>query len=189
MGRDPAGGDSHSSGRALNARNKVRELAEKGGFPLKIWVDADACPKQVKEILFRVAERNKIRVTLVANRLMRVPKSPYVGSIQVPDGFDMADREIARLAEAGDLVVSADIPLASAVVEKGGLVLGPRGEIYDAENIREALSVRNFMDEIRGAGVETGGPSPFTRTDVEKFSNRLNRILAGQHVPGEDRWT
>ncbi len=156
---------------------------------MKIWVDADACPKQVKEILFRVADRNRIRVTLVANKLMRVPKSPFVESIQVPDGFDVADREIARLTEAGDLVISADIPLASAVVGKGGVVLGPRGEIYDEGNIQEALSVRNFMDEIRGAGVETGGPSPLSRTDVERFSNRLNRILSGQHAPADDRWT
>lgn len=156
---------------------------------MNIWVDADACPKPVKEILFRVAVRDGIRVILVANQLMRVPISPYIGSIQVPAGFDVADREIARMVLPGDLVISADIPLASQVVGKGCLVLGPRGEIYDEENVQEALSSRNFMDEIRGAGAVTGGPRPYTKSDRESFSNGLNRILSGKHALGDDRWT
>ncbi|MHB8422849.1 MAG: YaiI/YqxD family protein [Leptospirales bacterium] len=159
------------------------------GKGISLWVDADACPKPVKEILFRVALRDGIRVILVANQLMWVPKSPHIGTIQVPSGFDEADREIARLAQPGDLVISADIPLAAQVVGKGCLVLGPRGEIYDRENIEEALSSRNFMDEIRGSGVETGGPRPYTNADRERFSNGLSRILSGKHDPGGNRWT
>lgn len=155
---------------------------------MTIWVDADACPKPVKEILFRVAIRDRVQVILVANQLMRVPSSPHIGAIQVPAGFDVADREIARLARPGDVIISADIPLAAIIVEKGCLVLGPRGDIYDGTNVREALSSRNFMDEIRGAGTDTGGPRPYTRTDRERFSNSLARILTGKHCPGEESW-
>lgn len=155
---------------------------------MTIWVDADACPKPVKEILFRVAVRDGIRVILVANQRLRVPSSPHIGSIQVPSRFDVADREIARLAERGDLVVSADIPLAATVVNKGCLVLGPRGDVYDTTNVQEALTSRNWMDEIRGAGTETGGPRPFTRSDHERFSNSLARILSGKHSPVDENW-
>ena len=155
---------------------------------MTIWVDADACPKPVKEILFRAAVRDGIRVILVANQRLRVPASPHIGSIQVPAGFDVADREIARLAERGDLVISADIPLAATVVNKGCLVLEPRGEIYDTSNVQAALTSRNLMDEIRGAGTDTGGPRPFTRSDHERFSNSLARILSGRHSPGDDGW-
>jgi uncharacterized protein YaiI (UPF0178 family) len=159
-----------------------------GNETMTIWVDADACPKPVKEILFRVAVRDGIRVIFVANQRLRVPSSPHIGSIQVPAGFDVADREIARLAQRGDLVISADIPLASTVVNNGCLVLGPRGDIYDTSNVQEALTSRNFMDEIRGAGTQTGGPRPFTRSDHERFSNSLARILSGRHSPGDEGW-
>ncbi len=159
------------------------------GQLLKIWVDADACPKPVKEILFRAAERNGIKVVLVANQRLRLPHSPHIGSIQVPAGFDMADREIARLGQPGDLVISADIPLAAQMVEKGCLVLSPRGDVYDRSNIGEALRSRNFMDEIRGSGIETGGPAPFMPADRERFSNMLGRILAGKYSPEDGHWT
>jgi len=144
---------------------------------MKIWIDADACPKPIKEILYRAAERRQIVTTLVANRYLPPPSSRWLRSIQVEKGADVADLEIVRLLEAGDLVVTADIPLAAAVIEKGGAALDPRGEFFSAENIRERLSIRNFMDELRAGGVETGGPASFSAADKQNFANQLDRFL------------
>jgi uncharacterized protein len=144
----------------------------------RIWVDADACPVAIKEILFRAAQRAQIAVTLVANHALRVPPSPYIRSIQVPGGFDVADNEIVRLVNAGDLVVTQDIPLAAAVIDKGALAIHPRGELYTPDTIRQRLSMRNFMEELRGAGVDTGGPSALHPRDKQAFANQLDRWLA-----------
>jgi uncharacterized protein YaiI (UPF0178 family) len=145
---------------------------------VQIWVDADACPKVIKEILFRAAERVRVPLTLVANRSLRVPRSPYVKSLQVPAGFDVADKEIVDQIQPDDLVVTADIPLAAAVIEKGGHALDPRGELYTESNVRERLSVRDFMDDLRSTGVVTGGPSEFGQGDRKAFANALDRILS-----------
>ena len=145
---------------------------------MKIWIDADACPKPIKEILFRAAERRQIVTTLVANRFLSPPASRWLRSIQVEKGADVADQEIVRLLEAGDLVVTADIPLAAAVIDKGGAALDPRGDFFSVENIRERLSIRNFMDELRSGGVETGGPASFSAADKQKFANQLDRFLS-----------
>lgn len=144
---------------------------------MHIWVDADACPRAVKEILFRAAERVQVRLTLVANRLLRVPSSPYLTSIRVPSGFDKADHRIVELMEPGDLVVTADIPLAADVVKNGGQALDPRGELYTEENIDERLAVRNLMDQLRSEGLETGGPEALGKSDRQAFANQLDQIL------------
>ncbi len=145
---------------------------------MQIWVDADACPKVIKDILFRAAERTKITTTLVANQLLQTPSSLYIKAIQVPAGFDVADHKIVEQVNSGDLVITADIPLAADVIEKGGHVLNPRGEFYTKDTIREFLSVRNFMDELRGSGVNTGGPSTLSLSDRQVFANQLDRFLA-----------
>lgn len=145
---------------------------------MNIWVDADACPKAIKEILFRVAERVKIPVILVANQPLRTPPSKYVRSVQVPGGFDVADDHIAGTLDAGDLVITADIPLAASVVERGAVALDPRGELYTQENVGQRLSMRNFMEEMRSSGVEMGGPRAFTQADRQAFANRLDTLLA-----------
>ncbi|MHB1098573.1 MAG: YaiI/YqxD family protein [Burkholderiales bacterium] len=146
---------------------------------MNIWVDADACPSAVKDILFRAAQRVRIQLTLVANRPLRIPPSPFIRAVQVPSGFDVADARIAELAGEGDLVVTADIPLAAQVVEKGAIALNPRGERYNRDNIRECLSLRNFMDEMRGSGVQTGGPPSFSQADRQAFARELDRLLSG----------
>ncbi len=140
----------------------------------QIWVDADACPVPVKEILFRAAERAQVQVTLVANQALRTPPSRFVRSLQVAGGFDVADNEIAARVTAGDLVVTQDIPLASQVIAKGALAVNPRGVLYTADTIAQQLSMRNFMDELRGAGVDTGGPPPFHPRDRQAFANQLD---------------
>lgn len=145
---------------------------------MNIWVDADACPGVIKEILFRAAERMQVTTTLVANQMLRTPPSPWIRALQVPDGFDVADNEIVARTGAGDVVVTADIPLAAAVLEKGGLVITPHGERYTADNIRERLTMRSFMDELRSGGVQTGGPPPFSMADRQNFANALDRLLA-----------
>jgi uncharacterized protein len=145
---------------------------------MQIWVDADACPGVIKEILFRVADRLQINVTLVANQLLRTPPSRFIRAVQVPQGFDVADQEIVRLAQAGDLVVTADIPLAAEVLEKDVFALNPRGEFYTKDNIQQFLSMRSFMDELRSSGVDTGGPAPFSQSDRQAFANQLDRHLA-----------
>lgn len=151
---------------------------------MQIWVDADACPKVIKEILFRAAERRGILLTLVANKPLRTPPSRFVRAIQVAHGFDVADGKIVQELQAGDLVVTADIPLAADVIAKGGLVLDPRGEQYTEENIRERLSLRNFLDELRGSGVETGGPPPLSQGDRQAFANGLDRLLTRYALQG-----
>ncbi len=148
---------------------------------MKIWIDADACPKQIKELVYKVADRRQIMVTLVANRPLIHPKSRWICSVQVPAGADVADQEILRQMEEGDLVVTADIPLAAETIGRGGSALDPRGEFFSEENIRERLSVRNFLDDLRNSGVETGGPSAYTAKDKQKFANQLDRFLARQH--------
>ena len=144
---------------------------------MQIWVDADACPKAIKEILFRVATRTQILVTLVANQALYAPPSPYLRSIQVPKGFDVADNEIVARVAAGDLVITADIPLAAEVIAKGARVLTPRGEPYDKGSIQAALSMRNFMDTLRSSGVDTGGPAAMSQSDRHAFAQQLERLL------------
>jgi len=144
---------------------------------MKIWVDADACPNVIKDILFRAADRVQITTMLVANRLLRTPPSRYIDKVQVSSGFDEADKYIAGRVQKGDLVITADIPLASDVVEKGGYALNPRGEFYTEDNIRQRLTMRNFMDELRGSGVDTGGPASLSQSDRQAFANELDRFL------------
>lgn len=144
---------------------------------MQIWVDADACPKAIKEILYRAAERVAIPLNLVANRPLYVPRSPYLRLIRVPSGIDEADQRIVRLMQPGDLVVTGDIPLAASVIEKGGYVLGPRGEQFTDDNIQERLAVRDLMDHLRSTGVDTGGPAVLTRSDRLAFANGLDRLL------------
>ena len=145
---------------------------------LQIWVDADACPAVIKEILFRAAIRTQLMTTLVANQLLRVPPSPYIRALQVPGGFDVADDRIVELLAPGDLVITADIPLAAQVIAKGGHALNPRGEFYSAANIQERLAMRNFMEELRGSGVDISGPSAFSHGDRQAFAAELDKFLA-----------
>jgi len=145
---------------------------------LKIWVDADACPVVIKEILFRAAKRTRTETTLVANQYIRVPSSPYLNSIQVASGFDVADDEIVARLSAGDLVITADIPLAAEAIEKGAHALNPRGELYTTENIKARLNMRDFMDTMRGSGIQTGGPKELGQGDRQAFANALDRLLA-----------
>ncbi len=147
---------------------------------MQIWIDADACPKVIKDILFRAAERVQVPLTLVANKPLRPPASPYIKAIQVPAGLDVADNKIIELAQPGDLVITADIPLAAAVIDKGGYALNPRGDFYTEENVQQFLSTRNFMDELRGAGVLTGGPPTFNKGDRQAFANQLDRFLTSR---------
>jgi uncharacterized protein YaiI (UPF0178 family) len=145
--------------------------------PVNIWVDADACPAVVKDILYRAAERAQVTLTLVANQPLRTPHSTFIRVVQVPRGFDVADNEIARRVQPGDLVVTADIPLAAQVIERGGHALDPRGELYSPDTIRERLTMRDFMDELRASGVQTGGPPPLAHGDRQRFANQLDRLL------------
>ena len=144
---------------------------------MHIWVDADACPQVIKEILFRAAERSEIPLTLVANKLLAVPRSSWIRALQVSRGFDVADNEIARRLEPGDLVVTADIPLAADVIGRGGHALNPRGELYCAENIRERLATRDFLEKLRETGVQTGGPAALDKADRKRFADQLDRFL------------
>lgn len=150
---------------------------------MQLWVDADACPGVIKEILFRAADRKKILTTFVANKVLYVPPSPYLRSIQVAKGFDVADNAIVEALVAGDLVITADIPLAAQVIEKGGHVLNPRGEFYSVENIRERLAMREFMESLRASGVETQGPSAMQSSDRHTFAAQLDQFLA-QYAAG-----
>ena len=144
---------------------------------MKIWVDADACPVVIKEILFKAAERTQLPLILVANHTLRIPPSRYIQFVQVKAGFDVADNEIVKRVSPGDLVITGDIPLASEVIDKGGLALNPRGELYSAENIRSLLNMRDFMDTLRSSGIDTGGPSAFSPSDRQTFSNHLDKLL------------
>jgi len=145
---------------------------------MNLWVDADACPVAIKEILYRAANRARIPLTLIANQMLRVPPSPWIKALQVPAGFDVADRRIVDEAAPGDLVITADIPLAALVIAKGATVIDPRGERIDQSNIQERLSMRNFMESLRSSGVETGGPSAHSAADRQAFANQLDRWLA-----------
>ena len=144
---------------------------------MSIWVDADACPVVIKEILFRAAERTSVELTLVANRSVRVPPSRHIKMLQVTSGFDVADNEIVKRVNAGDLVITSDIPLAAEVIEKGGYALSPRGELYSTDNIRARLNMRDFMDTLRSSGVDTGGPPALNQGDRQAFANQLDRVL------------
>jgi uncharacterized protein YaiI (UPF0178 family) len=145
---------------------------------VNIWIDADACPNVIKDIVFRAAERAHIQTTLVANQAMRLPPSLYIRFVQVPSGLDVADKHIVDVMQSNDLVITADIPLAAAVIEKKGVALNPRGEWYTPENIRERLSMRNFMDELRSGGVQTGGPATLSNKDKQAFANKLDAWIA-----------
>ena len=144
---------------------------------MRIWIDADACPKVVKEVIFKSSFRLKIPVTLVANSSMHIPFDPLINFVLVNQGADIADSYIVENANQCDLIITADIPLAALIVEKGATVINPRGELYTEENIRERLSMRNFMTELRDGGAQTGGPAPFGPKDKERFTNSLNQIL------------
>jgi uncharacterized protein YaiI (UPF0178 family) len=159
---------------------------------VRIWVDADACPRPIKEILFRAAERRRIPLVLVANAPLRTPPSPLIRVLRVRRGFDVADREIVGQVEAGDLVVTADIPLAAEVIGRGAHALDPRGVLYTAENVPERLAVRNLMDQLRASGLEAGaGPAPWTSADSRAFANQLDRLLSvhGRAEPSGPRYT
>ena len=144
---------------------------------MKIWVDADACPAVIRDILFRAAERTGLMLTLVANQPVRVPASRLIRTLQVAAGFDIADNEIVRRLSAGDLVVTSDIPLAAEVIEKGGQALSPRGELHTRDNIRARLNMRDFMDTMRASGIDTGGPPPLSQGDRKAFADHLDRLL------------
>jgi len=144
---------------------------------MQIWIDADACPGVVKEILFRAAQRTGVQLTLVANQFLRVPAAANISMIQVPQGFDVADNEIVKRAGAGDLVITSDIPLAAEVIDKGAYALSPRGEWYSTDNIRARLNMRDFMDTLRSSGVDTGGPPALNQADRQAFANHLDSFL------------
>lgn len=148
---------------------------------MQIWVDADACPAVIKEILFRAAKRWEVPVTLVANQMLRTPPSPWVRAVQVPHGFDVADAHIVMSVQPGDLVITADIPLAADVLAKGALALNPRGDAYSPDTIRERLTTRDMLEELRAAGIDTGGPAAFSQSDRKAFGNALDGLLS--------RWT
>jgi uncharacterized protein len=150
----------------LNGKNK-----------LKIWVDADACPKIIKEILFRAANRTKISMIFVSNHPIFIPSSPFITRIQVNSGFDVADNKIVQSVESGDLVITADIPLADGVIDQGAIALNPRGELYSKSNIKERLSIRNFSTDLRNSGTKTGGPATITKKEIQSFANHLDRLL------------
>lgn len=145
---------------------------------MTIWVDADACPVPVKEMLFRAAARTRTLVVLIANQYIQIPASPYIQMQQVTAGFDVADNEIVRRAQADDIVITADIPLAAEVVDKGCVALNPRGELYTKENIKARLNMRDFLETLRSSGVQTGGSEPFNQTDRQRFANQLDKWLA-----------
>jgi uncharacterized protein YaiI (UPF0178 family) len=147
---------------------------------MHIWVDADACPKVIKDILFRAATRTGIPLTLVANQTLHVPPSPLIRSVQVAAGFDVADNEIVKRVAAGDLVITSDLPLAVEVIEKGVHVLSHRGEWYSAANIRPLLNMRDFMDNLRASGIQTGGPPPMSQSERQAFAGHLDRFLANR---------
>jgi uncharacterized protein YaiI (UPF0178 family) len=148
---------------------------------MNIWVDADSCPLVIKEILFRAADRTRLPLTLVANQAIPIPPSPYIRFVQVASGFDVADNEIVNRLQAGDLVITGDIPLAADVIEKGGFALSPRGELYSTDTIKARLSMRDFMETLRASGINTGGPPPLNQADRKSFADKLDRLLS-QHA-------
>ncbi|MDA0149862.1 MULTISPECIES: YaiI/YqxD family protein [Vibrio] len=144
---------------------------------MKIWVDADACPVVVRDILFRAAQRTGVEVTLVANQFIRTPAAPNVTMMQVQAGFDVADNEIVKRVEQGDMVITSDIPLADEVITKGGHALSSRGELFTKENIKSRLNIRDFMETMRSSGIQTGGPAPLSQSDRQQFANQLDKWL------------
>jgi hypothetical protein len=144
---------------------------------MKIWCDADACPVVIKEILFKAANRTSTYLTLIANQTINTPASRFITSLRVPSGFDVADNEIVKRLQSGDLVITSDIPLAAEVIDKGGVALSPRGELYTVENIRTRLNMRDFMETLRSSGINTGGPPPLNQSDRQNFANQLDRFL------------
>ena len=144
---------------------------------MKIWVDADACPVVIKNILFRAAERTGVQLTLVANQAMSIPSSRCIKMLRVASGFDVADKEIVKRISVGDLVITSDIPLAAEVIEKGGYALNPHGKLYSADNIRESLTMRDFMDTLRASGIDTGGPPALSQKTRNAFANHLHKLL------------
>lgn len=145
---------------------------------MKIWVDGDACPSVIKDILFKAVARTGVSLTLVANRVLQIPRSPHIHFSLVASGLDAADNEIVQRMTGGDLVITSDIPLAAEVVGKGGYALNPRGELYTSENIRSRLNVRDFMDTLRASGIETGGPPALSKRERQSFANNLDRLLS-----------
>ena len=145
---------------------------------MEIWVDADACPVVIKEILFRAAKRTGIQLTLVANQPVHIPKSPSIRMIQVPSGFDVADNEIVRRCSADDLIVTSDIPLAAEIIDKGAYALSPRGELFSADDIRARLNMRDFLDTLRASGIDTGGPPALSHSDRQLFASHLDTLLS-----------
>jgi len=167
-----------------NETETAPETTTGSNLPMRLWVDADACPKAVKEIVYRAAERLKIHTSFVANSKLTLPRSAYLHFVLVEAGFDVADKEITRMMQAGDLVITADIPLAADAIGKGGYALNPRGEFYTQDNVKSALSMRNFMDGLRGAGTITGGPAAFSQRDRTAFANQLDRFLTQHQKTG-----
>ena len=148
---------------------------------MTIWIDADACPIPVKEILFKAAERTQTQLILVANQYINIPPSKFIQMIQVPSGFDVADDEIVKRVQQNDLVITSDIPLAAEVIEKGALALNPRGELYTTQNIKQKLNMRDFMDTLRSSGIQTSGVPPISQNDRQAFANNLDKWLAVNH--------
>lgn len=144
---------------------------------MKIWVDADACPVVIKEILFKAAKRTEVEITLVANQSISIPNSPYIKFLRVASGFDVADNEIVKRCKKGDLVITADIPLAAEVIEKDAHALNPRGQMYTIDNIKQRLTMRDFMETLRSSGIQTGGPSALSKSDRQAFANQLDSFL------------
>lgn len=144
---------------------------------MKVLIDADACPKTIKEILFKASMRLSLSMILVANKIMHFPRTPYIRFVQVGHGFDVADQKIVDLVEPNDLVITADIPLADLVIQKGGFALNPRGEFYTPDSIKERLAVRHLMEELRSTGQISGGPPPMGKVEQQKFANALDRFL------------
>ena len=144
---------------------------------MKIWVDADACPVVIKEILFRAAERKKVEMTLIANQSIQIPKSPYIKFLRVSSGFDVADNEIVKRASEDDLVITSDIPLAAEVINKGAHALSPRGELHTIDNIKARLTMRDFMETMRSSGIQTGGPAALNQSDRKSFADQLDKLL------------
>jgi uncharacterized protein YaiI (UPF0178 family) len=153
---------------------------------VKIWVDADACPVVIKEILFRAAERTSVQLTLVANHALQTPRSRYIKTLQVPSGFDVADDEIVKRLSAGDLVITSDIPLAAEVLEKGGHALSPRGERFSTDNIGARLNMRDFLDTMRASGFQTDGPPTLSQSDRQAFASHLDQLLTRHEQLGSD---
>ena len=149
---------------------------------MRIWVDADACPKAIKDILFNAAVRTKTDLVLVSNHAIPAPPSPFITKLQVLTGLDTADNKIIQLLQPGDLVITADIPLADAVITNGGIALNPRGELYSAQNIKQRLSLRNYSTDLRSSGVRTGGPSALGKKEIQAFANALDRVLTRGQV-------